>query len=243
MPLSSLRPPITTVLFDWDDTLLDSYQARIGAVQAAFDAQGISAPKAVDFVRDMQGSELGRAFERLQAQRGSGVDLLAIYRRYYWQHDSSSIRLFPRVRDLLDHLHTSNLRMGLVTQKARDFQIDGRRAGAALETQQMGVQHMLGVIVGSDDVTNPKPDPEPMQQAMDRLGARPQETLVVGDTAADMLSAQAAGCWSCHATWGTSPEHEHLAGVTPHLRASSPTDLLSLTSGVLLFDPEAGSPI
>ena len=224
--MSAIDASISSVLWDWDDTLLDSYEARIRALQAAFDAEGIASPTAADFVRDAQGRELGRAFDELQASRGAKTDLLANYRRLYWARSAGNVRLFPGVRQLLERLHAAGIGMAVVTQKARDIELDGLRRGAVHEASDVGVAGLMGAFVGYEDVANPKPHPEPVQLAMERLGAHPKTTLMVGDTAADMLAGQAAGCWTCHATWGTSPEHEALDGVTPHMRASRPEELL-----------------
>jgi phosphoglycolate phosphatase-like HAD superfamily hydrolase len=57
-------------------------------------------------------------------------------------------------------------------------------------------------VVGFEDVSRYKPDPEPINLVLSRLAIQPRETLMVGDSVADIESARTAGCWSCYATWG-----------------------------------------
>ena len=61
---------------------------------------------------------------------------------------------------------------------------------------------LFSVVVGFEDVARHKPDPEGVELALGRLGVLPKEALLVGDSAADIEAARAAGCPSCYATWG-----------------------------------------
>ena len=53
---------------------------------------------------------------------------------------------------------------------------------------------MMDVLVCADEVTNPKPHPEPVEKALALLGAEPATTVYVGDSIHDMVSGRAAGC-------------------------------------------------
>ena len=64
----------------------------------------------------------------------------------------------------------------------------------------------FSVVVGFEDVARHKPYPEGVELALERLGVLPEEALLVGDSAADIEAARAAGCPSCHATWGIQGE-------------------------------------
>jgi phosphoglycolate phosphatase-like HAD superfamily hydrolase len=49
---------------------------------------------------------------------------------------------------------------------------------------------LFGAVVGGDEVTRVKPDPETIHLALKRLRARPEDSLVVGDTVNDVLAAR-----------------------------------------------------
>ena len=227
--MPDFRPthPIRAVLFDWDDTLLNSYDARIQALQFAFDTAGIGQPTAEEFIPHMMGRELSGPLKELQAVKGSDADLVSLYRRHYWLEGGGHIQLLPGVEDLLNRLHASGIRLGVVTQKFRSCEIEGRSFGAITELRRLGIEGLFGAVVGSDDVAKPKPHPEGLHLALERLGARPDETLMVGDSAADVQAGLAAGCWSVHATWGLSSDHPGLNSVEPHLVAARPEAVLS----------------
>ncbi len=80
------------------------------------------------------------------------------------------------------------------------------------------------MVVGFEDVARHKPDPEGVELALDRLGVLPKQALLVGDTAADIEAARAAGCPSCHATWGLQGDTAPL-GASPDYVAGSPAEL------------------
>jgi HAD superfamily hydrolase (TIGR01549 family) len=58
---------------------------------------------------------------------------------------------------------------------------------------QQGLAGHFAVVVGSDSTARIKPHPQPILWAASRLGIDPRNVVMVGDTAADMQSAQAAG--------------------------------------------------
>lgn len=53
---------------------------------------------------------------------------------------------------------------------------------------------LVDVVVGGDDTNRPKPAPDPLLLAADRLGVVPSRLLMVGDSTTDQGAARAAGC-------------------------------------------------
>ena len=82
--------------------------------------------------------------------------------------------------------------------------------------------------MGFESVTNHKPHPEGVLLALERLGADPGQCVVVGDTPADIGAAQAAGCWSCLATWGIPAANSSHAQVEANFVIDKPEALLEL---------------
>ena len=138
------------------------------------------------------------------------------------------LTVYPGIHQLLQELVSRGIKLGVVTQKGRDIEIDGRREGVTVEMAELGLLDMFPVIVGFEDVTNYKPHPEGINLAMSRLEARPGETVVVGDSSADMIAARAAGCWSCHATWGLPAQVNGQVDFKPDMVAKTPDALLGL---------------
>jgi len=220
---------LCAALFDLDDTLLDSFDARVKALQHAFTRSGILHPRADEFLRSLHGTQLKGALIQLEATQKTVANLFEDYRRTYWTKEPGMIRLYPGIKLMLEELHSRGVKLGIVTQKVREFEVEGRCVGALQELEELGVANLFSVIVGFEDVSCHKPHPDGINLALSRLAARPHETLVVGDSAADIEAALSADCWSCYATWGL-PEVEHrLASIQADLIAETPKVLLELT--------------
>jgi len=58
------------------------------------------------------------------------------------------------------------------------------------------------VVVTCDDTTAHKPDPEPIELALTRLGASPEDAAYVGDSPFDVAAARGAGVFAVAVTWG-----------------------------------------
>ena len=195
--------PITTVLFDFDDTLVSTYAARLNALQRVFTEAGVTDPTAEAFLRDMRGRQLEDALLPLEEREGlPPLHLFKGYRHTYWTTSTAAVSLFPGVRPLLEELRLRGLKLGIVTQKGWVFEVDGRAVGASMELAETGAGDLFSVGIGFESVTNYKPHPEGVLLALERLGERPEQAVVVGDTPADIAAGKAAGCWSVHATWG-----------------------------------------
>ena len=219
---------LAAVLFDLDDTLLDSFEARVWSLQRVFTKSGISQPTAEQSLRDLHGTQLKEALAQLEVSLETIDKLFEQYRLAYWTQEPGRLRLYSGIKPMLKELLGRGVKLGIVTQKARLLEIDGRCVGAIKELEEMGIGDLFPVIVGFEDVSDHKPNPEGINLALSRLAASPGETLVVGDSAADIEAARAAGCWSCHATWGIPSVEYRLANIQADLVAETPEKLLEI---------------
>jgi phosphoglycolate phosphatase len=180
------------ILFDLDGTLLDSapdlaaaanamlaelgLPARDPAVVATYIGKGI--PKLVE--RTLTGS-LDAAADPVLFARA-----LPMYERYYAEESGRRSVPFPGVIEGLRALHDAGLPLACITNKAERFTLD--------LLQRTGLDGFLPVVVCGDTVVRKKPDPEPVLTACARLGVRPADALMIGDSANDCQAARAAGC-------------------------------------------------
>lgn len=196
------------VIFDLDDTLLDTFRARIDSLQTVFDDAGIQCPAAERFLRGLDGAELREALTQHEATRGMALNLFESYRRAYWTKRKGLIGLYPGIEAMLQTLHARGLKLAIVTQKGRQFDVDGFPAGAARELDEVGISDLFEVVIGFEDVSRTKPHPEGINILLNRLAISRERTLMVGDSSADIEAARAAGCRSCHAIWGIPPSSQ-----------------------------------
>ena len=188
----------------------------------------IQTPTAHEFLAGLSGRQPIGALERLApGRRIRGASLSEAYREFYWSKEPGLISLFPGIKPLLHDLNSSGCRLGVLTQKDREFQVEGRLSGASSELEELGVASLFSVVVGFEDVAHHKPNPEGVELALEHLGVLPRDALMVGDSSADIVAAKAAGCPSCHVTWGLNGDATPL-GTLPDFVARSPADLRSL---------------
>ena len=118
-----------------------------------------------------------------------------------------STRLFPGAAELLTALHRQGIPAGIVSTKKTGTLRD------VLEAR--GVAHLLTSIVGGDQVSAPKPDPQGLLASVNALGLAPAEVLFCGDTTIDGETARRAGTHFCAVLNGTTGAEEFLAARVP----------------------------
>ena len=131
----------------------------------------------------------------------------------------AGISPYPGVPELLDELRAAGLRLGVVTNS------DERSARIVLGTH--GFDEQVDLVVTSDMVDEPKPDPGSMLLALAQLGLPAAEVWYVGDSAADMAAARAAGVRAVVAGWG-----QQVPDITEHDDwCDTPADVARLALG------------
>lgn len=108
-------------------------------------------------------------------------EFLEIYGRELCVHTT----LFPGMGELLESLEAEGIAWGVVTNKFERF--------ARPILAQLGLAARAGAIVGGDTCPRPKPFPDPLLFAAERIGVEPASTLYVGDDERDVQAARAAG--------------------------------------------------
>jgi pyrophosphatase PpaX len=116
-------------------------------------------------------------------------------------------------------VRAAGCRTGLVTSK--------NRVGAFRGLRLAGLEEVMDVVIGADDVTHPKPHREPVDLAVAQLGADPATTVYVGDSIHDMHSGRSAGVRTAAVLWGPFVR-EDLEPANPDYWLAHPADLLSL---------------
>lgn len=173
------RAPLRAVLFDWDGTLLNSYQADARAYVAMFHALGIPwtlAELARHYSPDWY--SVYRAAS-LPEDRWAEADRL-------WRHFYRDERphLQPGARRVLERL-ARRYRLGLVTSGS------AWRVRAQLRT--LALTSLFETRVFGDEAPRKKPHPVPLRLALRRLGCPPAACIYVGDAPEDVAMARRAG--------------------------------------------------
>lgn len=173
------------VVFDFDYTLGDTTDGIILSVNYALISLG-HAEKSVTEIRRTIGLSLKDTFAALTGSRDETLSerFAALFREKADEVMTESATLYDRVPEILSELHKTR-KIGIVTTKFH------YRIEAILK--KFGVSEPVDVIIGGEDVTREKPDPEGLLKAIDALGVRKDEVLYVGDSLVDARTAAGAG--------------------------------------------------
>jgi pyrophosphatase PpaX len=207
-----------TILFDLDGTLIDSVRLILDSYHHTLAAHGLPPRTDEDWLRGV-GTPLAVQFADCQDDRATLDALIATYREYNLAHHDRMVTVYPGVVAAIERIRAAGRKTGLVTSKNRS----GALRGLALAR----LEQAMDVLVCADEVTNPKPHPEPVEKAMSLLEADPATTVYVGDSIHDMLSGRAAGVRTAAALWGPFGR-SHLEGAAPDYWLETPADLLTL---------------
>jgi len=176
---------VRALIFDFDGTLVDASRAISHAFNHALEQVGVSAMLTAD-IRAMIGRPLREMFQRAQPEMGeTGIDqLVHCYREAFAPVACSLSQPIPGLETMLAHFQ-ARCALGIATSRMSN--------GAEQILGHLGFLSAFSVIIGLQDVTHPKPHPEPIHKAMQALGAMPEESIMIGDVPDDMRAAKAAG--------------------------------------------------
>ena len=209
---------IQTVLFYLDGTLIDSIRLILDSYHHTLAAHGVPPRTDEDWLRGV-GTPLSVQFAEWHDDLGKLEAMVATYRAYNLAHHDRMVTVYPGVVAAVEAIRAAGRRTGLVTSK--------NRQGALRGLTLVRLEAMMDVLVCADEVTNPKPHPEPVEKAVALLGADPATTVYVGDSIHDMVSGRAAGVRTAAALWGPFGR-EHLELTAPDYWLETPADLLTL---------------
>lgn len=188
------------ILFDFDGTLVDTADAICHSFRQVLISHGL-VPMDNQEIRMLIGRPLRDMFRLATGWDASHriEQLASDYRRIAKQIDGEYIRLFPGVEPFLARL-PREVQRAIVTSRSH--------AGTRSILRTFDLEVHFQTIVGIDDVVRPKPDPEPVFQALDQLGAAPENAVVVGDTISDMMAGINAGTRTVGITSGAYTREE-----------------------------------
>ena len=209
------------ILFDFDGTLVDSIGLIIESFHHTMRVHGLPARSDAFWTAGL-GTPLRVALREFAADDAGVQALIATYREWNLAHHDALVRAFPGGLETVKTLKAEGRRVAVVTSK----NLHGLEKGLDL----CGFHGLFDVLVTSDDLEASKPSPEPVHLALARLGAKPAQALLVGDSPHDIAAGRDAGATTAACLWGPF-SREQLAAERPDHWLASFADLTRLTDG------------
>jgi len=207
---------VNTLLFDLDGTLIDTNELIITSFLHTLNHYYPDQYKREDVLKFM-GPPLFDTFNEIDKERTE--EMIATYREHNLAHHDQLVTEFDGVFETIKILHDKGYKLGIVTTKMRG-------------TVNMGLKltkldRFFDVVVTLDDVEHAKPDPEPVNKALDLLHSSPEEAIMVGDNHHDILAGKNAGTVTAGVAW-TIKGKEHLATFNPDYMLEHISDILTI---------------
>ncbi|MGL4521485.1 MAG: HAD family hydrolase [Bacilli bacterium] len=216
------------ILFDFDGTLVDSALCAERATCQAFASHGYLEPNPDD-VRAHMGIPIEKLFPillgNISYEKEELEQLFVTFRSLYKELEMDTMKVFRGIPEVLKKLKAKGWKIAIVTSKKSDV--------ATRNCEALAITEWIDVIVGSDCVSEYKPNPESVFVALDLLDYADGRIVVVGDSTFDIEMGIEAQTETIGVTWGVHTEDAlEMAGAT--YIVEYPEQIFELLEGVLM---------
>ena len=173
----------SVILFDLDGTLIDSTEAILMCFDDSFKHFGLPTPPQ-EQIKALIGHPLDYMYLHLGVPKEQVWDFVAVYKYFYRDRSKPMTKLLPFAKEAIEEA-ASFAKLGVVTTKTGEY--------SRILLEHMEVMDFFEVLIGREDVTHPKPHPEPVLKALYQMDIHyKKDVWMIGDTCLDMLSARDA---------------------------------------------------
>ena len=205
---------IKLCILDFDGTLCGTHDAIRHCIELTFDHYRSERPTAdrID-TAIAAGVVMSEAMSMLMDGRlntDEAAQWATTYRAFYLEHGLDHSYLFPDVERTLAALRSNGVAMAIVSNKSE---------GAVVKAiDHYGIGRFIDLLVCDPAGIPKKPDPACYTKLIAPAfpGVLPKQTLVVGDTSADLGLARNIGAYACWAAYGYG-DPAHCLQLSPDL--------------------------
>lgn len=205
------------LLLDLDGTVLDSHELILSSWRHVRDAYGLDADD--DRFRQGMGRPLLEVLRIFATSSAQAEEMVHTYRTHNATIHDGLIRAFDGIPEAFQALRGLGVKLAIVTSKSRVF------AERGLAVCDLTVD----VLVSPSEVVHPKPAGEPVELALRLLGVDRSRAVMIGDSAHDLMSGQAAGVATAAVAWGAFRLDE-LLPLRPNHVLHHPSELVGLVA-------------
>jgi len=186
------------ILFDLDGTLIDSTEAILESFSTAFKSfnKSVQDPEKI---KSLIGYPLDVMFVKLGVEEKDADKFVQEYKKHYRKISCQKTFLLPGAEDAVKKA-SEFARLGIVTTKT------GHYSRELLE--YLDLMKYFEILIGREDVINPKPHPEPILKALEYMNVKDENCWMIGDTLLDVQSAKSANVTPIALTCGYGKKEE-----------------------------------
>ncbi|MFC1690879.1 HAD family hydrolase [Nanoarchaeota archaeon] len=176
---------IKAVIFDMDGVLTDSFYAWYKTINYTSENFGFGSISEEKFKKTFGQSIETDAKELMQGKTAEEVG-----KAYSEKFPDfiTEVRLIDNAKETLNTLNEKGIKLAIVTNAMRDV------TEKILKAKE--IRDYFEVIVGGDEVSNAKPDPEPLNKVLELLNVSKEEAVFIGDTIFDVQAGKSANIFT-----------------------------------------------
>ncbi len=186
---------ISLIIYDLDGVLIDSSDAICISFNNALEVVG-EPPCDNKMIRGMIGVPLKEMYRKvLSDEKRYHIDeCFNQYKEVFLDISTAHSKIFEDVVTTLSHFEREGFQQCLATNKSSPE--------AEKLLSHFGIDKYFDLIVGSDDVSSPKPNPEMILLILNAMGLKPDEVVLVEDSTTGILAGKRAGVYTIAVTTG-----------------------------------------
>lgn len=179
-----------TIIFDLDGTLVETAPDLVATLNVVLASEGM-APVPYEIARNYVGGGAKLMIARGIEAEGRTVDdatldrMFADFIAYYAANVAVHSRPYPGLTEALDLLSERGWRFAVCTNKLEHLSV--------LLLNELNLTHRFEAICGQDTFGIQKPDPEILRRTIAAAGGDMRQSIMIGDSETDILTARAAG--------------------------------------------------
>ena len=206
-----------TVIFDLDGTLLHTLDDLYYSTNYALEQYNFPT-RTYEEVRTFVGNGVKVLIEKAvpSGKQDYVEEVLEVFKKHYKAHSMDHIYIYKGINELVSELKKLNIKIAVVTNKFH--------AAAEMIVEKFFKDDFL-VTLGESKELNKKPHPDMCNKVLSILNSKCENTLYVGDSEVDILTATNANlkCISC--SWGFRT-HDELINAGANIIIDKPIELL-----------------
>lgn len=208
------------VIFGLDGTLLNTDLLIYKSYQYVFKKYKPDYQLSDEELLSFLGPDLKEIFRRYFDEQMVD-ELMAYYREYNHAHHEDYVVMYPTVKETLEILKQKGYALAVVTTKYKE--------AAMIGLDLFDISQYFDVIIGGDEVTCSKPNPEGILKAMEKTQC--SKGVMIGDNISDILAGKNAGFYTIGVNW-TPKGTKEVKKLNPDLMIDQMDEIVDFIEGV-----------
>lgn len=186
------------IMFDMDGTLIDSSNAIVNTINYVRNNIGLETLDKKYILEHINDPTINSA-DFFYGTKHFTKEQSYLFESYYNKNCLNDIYLYEGIKELIENLN-KNCKLAVATNASSIF--------AKKMLIHLDIHHHFDMLIGYNDVKNPKPHPEMVHKIMNKLDTSKEKSILIGDSKKDTQAATSAGINSILVNWGFSDHEE-----------------------------------